>query len=79
MVVGQAMHQRRTGPTTENHSPPPVGDILIDHWGREIVHGCWSGDAPEAHRSNNGREAHKLRPDLVGTHRSNNGLRGIHL
>jgi hypothetical protein len=30
--------------TMENQSPPPAGGILIDHWAREIIHGCWSGD-----------------------------------
>jgi hypothetical protein len=58
MAVGQAINNgnrnhswllvRQT--TTETHSPPTAGGILIDHWARKIIHGCWSGDAPEAHK-----------------------------
>jgi len=63
IVVGQAMRQRRTSPTTAIQSPSRLrrtsstaGGILIDHWARKIIHSCWSGDAPKAHKSNNGEE-----------------------
>jgi hypothetical protein len=51
MAVGQAINNgnrnhswllvRQT--TTETHSPPTAGGILIDYWAKKITHGCWSG------------------------------------
>jgi hypothetical protein len=60
-------------PTTENHSPPPVGGILIDHCAREIVHGCWSGDAPKAHKLRQRRTSYA--PTQSTRTSSNNGRR----
>jgi hypothetical protein len=41
-------------PSRLRRTSSTAGGKLIDHWARKFIHSCWSGDAPKAHKSNNG-------------------------